>query len=72
MTMQRVNSLKRQRVELEGSRGERLAARAQAEGKISEIDLQILQLDEDRRTESAKRADTGESDIAQSEERQWR
>ncbi len=70
VTMQRVNSLKRQRVELEGSRGERLAARAQAEGKISEIDLQILQLDEDRRTESAKELTQVESDIAQSEERQ--
>ncbi len=69
VTMQRVNVLKRQRVDLEGSRGERVAARAQAEGKISEIDLQILQLDEDRRTENAKELTQVESDIAQSEER---
>ncbi len=41
VTMQRVNSLKRQRVELDGNRGERLASRAQAEGKIAEINLQI-------------------------------
>lgn len=70
VTMQRVNVLKRQRVDLEGSRGERVAARAQAEGKISEIDLQILQLDEDRRTDNAKELTQVESDIAQSEERQ--
>lgn len=70
VTMQKVNLLKRQRVDLEGSRGERLAARAQAEGKISEIDLQILQLDEDRRNENAKELTEVESEIAQSEERQ--
>ncbi|MBB3591261.1 membrane fusion protein [Rhizobium sp. BK529] len=54
VTMQKVNGLKRQRVELDGNRGERLSSRAQAEGKIAEINLQILQLDEDRRTENSK------------------
>lgn len=70
VTMQRVNALKRQRADLEGSRGERIAARAQAEGKNSEIDLQILQLDEDRRTENAKELTQIESEIAEAEERQ--
>jgi membrane fusion protein len=69
VTMQRVNSLKRQRVELDGNRGQRLAARAQAEGRISEINLQILQLDEDRRSENAKDLTELEANAAEMEER---
>jgi len=69
VTLQRVNSLKRQRVELDGNKGERIAARAQAEGRISEINLQILQLDEDRRTENAKELTEIEAKISEMEER---
>ncbi len=69
VTMQRVNSLKRQRVELDGNRGERLASRAQAEGKIAEINLQILQLDEDRRTENSKDLTDIEAKISEMQER---
>lgn len=69
VTMQRVNALKRQRVELDGNRGQRLAARAQAEGRISEINLQILQLDEDRRSENAKDLTELEANAAEMEER---
>ncbi len=69
VTMQRVNSLKRQRVELDGNRGERLASRAQAEGKIAEINLQILQLDEDRRTENSKDLTDIEAKISETQER---
>jgi membrane fusion protein len=69
VTMQRVNSLKRQRVELEGNRGERLASRAQANGKINETNLQILQLDEDRRSEDAKDLADVQGKIAELEER---
>jgi membrane fusion protein len=68
-TMQRVNALKRQRVELDGNRGERMSARAQAEGRINEINLQILQLDEDRRTENAKDLTDVEARIAEMAER---
>ena len=69
VTMQRVNALKRQRVELDGSRGERIAARAQAEGRIAEINLQILQLDEDRRAENAKDLTQIEASFAELKER---
>jgi membrane fusion protein len=69
VTMQRVNALKRQRVELDGNRGQRIAARAQAEGRINEINLQILQLDEDRRTENAKDLSAIEANVAEMEER---
>ncbi len=51
LTPIRVTALKRQRAELEGDRGQKLAARAQVRGKSNEIDIQILQLDEDRRGE---------------------
>ncbi|OHV79816.1 HlyD family type I secretion periplasmic adaptor subunit [Ensifer sp. LCM 4579] len=67
--MQRVTSLKRQRAELEGERGRHIAGRAQARGKSSEIDLQILQLDEDRRTEISKELTDVEAKIAEYEER---
>ncbi|TNM66148.1 HlyD family type I secretion periplasmic adaptor subunit [Aliirhizobium smilacinae] len=69
VTLQRVNSLKRQRVELDGNKGERIASRAQAEGRINEINLQILQLDEDRRTENAKELTEVEAKISEMEER---
>lgn len=69
VTLQRVNSLRRQRVELDGNKGERIAARAQAEGRISEINLQILQLDEDRRTENATELTEIEARISELEER---
>lgn len=69
VTMQKVNGLKRQRVELDGNRGERLSSRAQAEGKIAEINLQILQLDEDRRTENSKDLTDVEAKTSETQER---
>jgi membrane fusion protein len=69
VTMQRVNALKRQKVELVGNRGERIAARAQAEGRIAELNLQILQLDEDRRSENARDLTEIEGRIAEIRER---
>jgi membrane fusion protein len=69
VTMQRVNTLKRQRAELDGSRGRMIATRAQAHGRINEINLQILQLDEDRQTENARDLTDVEAKIAESEER---
>lgn len=70
VSMQRVTTLKRERAQLEGDRGARLAARAQAAGKSSEIDLQILQLGEDRRTEIAKDLTDVEAKISEYEDRQ--
>ncbi|WP_455270057.1 HlyD family type I secretion periplasmic adaptor subunit [Rhizobium herbae] len=69
VSMQRLTELKRNRAQLEGDRGARIAARAQAAGKSSEIDLQILQLDEDRRTENAKELTDVEGKIAEYEDR---
>ncbi|WP_027488094.1 HlyD family type I secretion periplasmic adaptor subunit [Allorhizobium undicola] len=67
--IQQVTTLKRQRAELEGERGRHVAARAQARGKSSEMNLQILQLDEDRRTEISKDLTEVEAKIAEYEER---
>ncbi len=53
-TQQRLNDYKRRKSELEGQMGQGIAARAQTEGKIGELDLQLLQLDEDRQSEVSR------------------
>jgi HlyD family secretion protein len=50
----RVTSLEREKERLVGERGQLLAAIAQSKGKIAEIELQILQVDQDMRTEVGK------------------
>lgn len=52
--IQRVTALERDAARLEGERGQLIASTAQAKGKISEIELQILQIDQDLRSEVAK------------------
>lgn len=69
VTLQRLTSLKQRRAELQGNLGERLASRAQAEGRISEVELQILQLDENRRGENAKELAETEANITEMEAR---
>lgn len=69
VSIQRVTTLKRDRAQLEGNRGQYISQRAQAAGRSSEIDLQILQLDEDRRTEIAKELTDVEAKIAEYEDR---
>lgn len=69
VTLQRLNSLKRQKAQISASIGERVAARAQTEGKIKEIGLQISQLDEDRRRDISKELTDAEARIAEYEER---
>jgi membrane fusion protein len=69
VSMQRLNALKRERAQLEGDRGARIASRAQTAGRSNEIDLQSLQLDEDRRSEIAKELTEVEAKIAEDEER---
>ena len=54
MQIQRVTALERDAARLEGERGQLIATTAQAKGKISEIELQILQIDQDLRSEVAK------------------
>ena len=48
----RVLSLQREQARLEGTRGELLAQKAQAEGRITEIEVEILKLETRRREEA--------------------
>jgi HlyD family secretion protein len=53
ITIQRVVALERDLTRLEGEHGEFIASIAQAEGKKTEIGLQIIQIDQDLRSEVA-------------------
>ena len=50
----RLTALEREKERLEGERGQLIAAIAQAKGKITETELQILQIDQDMRSEVGK------------------
>ena len=50
----RLSALEREGANLEGQRGQLMAAVAQAEGKIAETALQIIQIDEEERAEVLK------------------
>ncbi|MDQ2082877.1 HlyD family type I secretion periplasmic adaptor subunit [Xanthobacteraceae bacterium Astr-EGSB] len=50
----RVTALERDAARIEGERGNVIATTAQARGKISEIELQIMQIDQDMRSEVSK------------------
>ena len=50
----RVTTLEREQARLEGERGQLVAATAQSKGKIAETKIQILQIDQDMRTEVGK------------------
>jgi HlyD family secretion protein len=50
----RLTALERDGAKLEGERGALIASAAQAKGRIAEIELKILQIDEDLRTEVGK------------------
>jgi HlyD family secretion protein len=50
----RVTSLERDAARLEGERGSLVSTVAQAKGKITETELQIIQIDQDMRTEIGK------------------
>lgn len=52
--MNRLTQLEREATRLSGERGQLIASSAQARGKISEIELQILQIDQDVSSEVAK------------------
>ena len=51
---QRVTSLEREQARLEGERGQLIASVAQSKGKIAETRIQILQIEQDMRTEVGK------------------
>jgi membrane fusion protein len=69
VSIQRVTQLKRDRAEFSGNLGSYIAARAQAAGRGSEIDLQILQIDQDMRATVAGELTEVERNIAEYEER---
>jgi len=50
----RVTTLEREKERLEGERGQLVASIAQSKGKIAETELQILQIEQDMRTEVGK------------------
>ena len=50
----RMTELRRTEARLEGERGQLVAATAQAKGRIAEIELQIIQIDQDLRSEVAR------------------
>jgi HlyD family secretion protein len=50
----RVTALEREQARLEGERGQLVASIAQSKGKIAETRIQILQIDQDMRTEVGK------------------
>jgi len=52
--LQRVNALERDATKIEGERWQLLASVAQAKGKTSETELQIIQIDQDLSSEVAK------------------
>ena len=67
--IQRVTALERDAARLEGERGQLIAATAQSKGKISEIELQIIQIDQDLRSEVAKELREVQGKIAELVER---
>ena len=52
--LDKLTALEREEARLEGERGQLVAAAAQAKGKIAEIELQVLQVDQDLSSDVAK------------------
>jgi len=50
----RINSLRREKARLWGERGQLIASTAQTKGRIAEVELQIIQVDQDLRREVAE------------------
>lgn len=61
----RVTALKRERTRIQGERGQLIAEVARAKGRISETELQILQVDREFRTDIAKELRETETQIAE-------
>lgn len=69
VSITRLKLLERDKARLEGERGQYIAQIAQAGGKISETELQILQLDQDFQTEVLKDLQETQGKIAELRER---
>lgn len=69
ISISRLNSLERDAVRIAGERGSLISNLAETRGKMSELDLQILQVDQDFRSEVAKDLRDTESKIAENTEK---
>jgi HlyD family secretion protein len=69
VTIVRFMALQRDQARLQGERGQFVADIARARGKIAETELQIIQLDQDFRTEVLRDAREAEARIAELQER---
>ena len=67
--MTRVTALERDATRLDGERGQLVASSAQAKGKVAELNLQIIQVDEDASSEVAKEMRESEGKIGEFVER---
>jgi HlyD family secretion protein len=67
--MSRLTALEREDARLDGERGSLVASAAQAKGKVTETALQILQIDQDLRSEVAKELREVQGNIAVLSER---
>ena len=65
----RVTELKRDAARLDGERGELIASKASTSGKISEVELQIIQIDEDARSKAAEELSDARAKISEMSER---
>ena len=65
----RLTSLERDEAQLEGARGQLVAQAAEAKGKIAEIELQIIQVDQDLSSDVAKELRETDSKIGEYVER---
>ena len=54
VTISKLTEVERQAARLEGEKGQLIAATAEAKGKISEVQLQIIQIDQDLRSQVAQ------------------
>ena len=63
----RVTSLQRDEARLEGERGELIASKASTSGKIAEVELQIIQVDQDLRSKVAEELSDVRAKIARTE-----
>lgn len=69
VSISRIMTLQRDKARLEGERGQYIAEIARARGKISETELQILQVDQDFRSEVLKDLRETQGKIAEFKER---
>ena len=65
----RLTALQRDAARLDGERGELIASKASTGGKISEVELQIIQVDEDARSKAAEELSDARAKISEMSER---